>query len=132
MDRALRLAGKDVPSLALLPLLQRILNAEYSDGCVGPETLALTLAVVQRFGGLFDEAVTTAAAFAKGADALPALVGAIAGALASGTPIPPQWEGSLGPLRGICVPSLAGRDYQGLVATFVSACSSRMDIEERQ
>jgi ADP-ribosylglycohydrolase len=132
VDRALRLAGKDVPSLALLPLLQRILNAEYSDGCVGPETLALTLAVVQRFGGLFDEAVTTAAAFAKGADALPALVGAIAGALASGTPIPPQWEGSLGPLRGICVPSLAGRDYQGLVATFVSACSSRMDIEERQ
>ncbi len=132
VDHALRLSGEDVPSLALLPLLQRILNAEYSDGCVGPETLALTLAIVQRFGERFDEAVTTAAAFAKGADALPALVGAIAGALAAGTPIPPQWEGSLGPLRGICLQSLAGRDYRGLVETFVAACSSPEAIEERQ
>jgi ADP-ribosylglycohydrolase len=132
VDRALRLSEQDVPLLALLPLLQRILNAEYSDGCVGPETLAITLAIIQRFGDRFDEAVTTAAAFAKGADALPALVGAIAGALAPGTPIPPEWEGSLGSLRGICLPSLAGRDYQGLVETFVSACSSSEDIEEHR
>lgn len=131
-DRALQLSGQDVPSLALLPLLHRILNAEYSDGCVGPETLALTLAIIQRSGERLDEAVTTAAGFAKGADALPALVGAIAGALAPGTPIPPQWEGSLGPLRGICLPSLAGRDYPGLVETFVAACSAPKDIEERQ
>jgi len=131
-DRALRLSGQEVPSLALLPLLHRVLNAEYSDGCVGPETLALALAIVQHFGERFDEAVTAAAAFAKGADALPALVGAIAGALAPGTPIPPQWEGSLGPLRGICLPSLAGRDYPGLVETFVAACSLPEDIEERQ
>jgi ADP-ribosylglycohydrolase len=131
VDRALRLSGQDVPPLALLPLLQRTLNAEYSDGCVGPETLALALAIIQGFGERFDEAVTIAATFAKGADALPALVGAIAGALAAGTPIPPQWEGSLGPLRGICLPSLAGRDYLGLAAIFVSACTSREDIEER-
>jgi ADP-ribosylglycohydrolase len=132
VERALQMSGQEVPSLALLPLLHGILNAEYNDGCVGPETLALTLAIVQRFGERFEEAVTTAAAFAKGADALPALVGAIAGALAPGTPIPPQWEGSLGPLRGICLPSLAGRDYPGLVEEFITACSVPNDIEERQ
>jgi ADP-ribosylglycohydrolase len=132
VDHALQLSGQDVPSLALLPLLHRVLNAEYSDGCVGPETIALTLAIIQRFGERFDEAVTTAAAFAKSADALPALVGAIAGALAPGTPIAPHWDGSLGPLRGISLPSLAGRDYQGLVETFVSACSSQKESEERE
>ena len=124
VDDALRVCQGDAPFLALFPLLHGILNREYSDGSVGPETLALTLAIVSRLGNDFSGAIAASTMFAKGADSVPALVGAIAGALSPGTVIPEQWKTNLSPLLGICLPSLAGRNYVDLVDEFVLACSS--------
>ncbi len=120
--QALRICGEDAPVIALFPSLHGLLNREYSDGCVGPETLALALGIVSKLSDRFAEAVTVAAAFAKGADAVPAVVGAIAGAMAAGNPVPQEWERTLGSLKGICLPTLAGRDYLRLIDEFVAAC----------
>jgi len=123
VEHALALAQQDLPLLALFPSLHEIFSVEYSDGCVGPETLALSLAIVSRVGEKFDEALTLAASFARTADAAPAIVGAIVGALAEGPPIPPQWEKPLQKLKGVALPFLAGTDYLLLVDEFVSSCS---------
>jgi hypothetical protein len=55
---------------------------------------------------------------------VPAIVGAIAGALANDDPVPERWKRSLGTLRGISIPALAGKDYLGLVTTFTGVCAS--------
>ena len=124
VEQALRISRQDGPVMALVPSLHEILNREYSDGCVGPETLALSLAIASKTSDRFDEAVGAALAFAKGADAVPAIVGAIVGAMAPGTPVTAQWEHALKSLKGICLPMLAGRDYLKLVDEFILACPS--------
>jgi ADP-ribosylglycohydrolase len=126
---ALRICREDATVIALMPALHGLLNREYSDGCVGPETLALALGIVSKIGDRFAEAVTVAAAFAKGADAVPAVVGAVAGAMASGSPVPREWERTLGSLKGICLPSLAGKDYCRLIDEFVAACPVPRSLE---
>ena len=130
VQQALHICREDSPVIALIPSLHGLLNREYSDGCVGPETLALALGIVSKLGDRFAEAVTVAAAFAKGADAVPAVVGAIAGAVAAGDPVPREWERTLGSLKGICLPSLAGKDYLRLIDEFVAACPVPRTREE--
>jgi ADP-ribosylglycohydrolase len=119
-EEALQIAGRESSPLALIPALHGIPNKEYSDGCVGPETLALSLALVSRLGKRFEEAVLAAAAFAKTADSVPSLVGAIAGALSPEDVIPAEWKKAT-TLRGICLPEYAGRDYLQLVEQFLAA-----------
>ena len=128
---ALRICGEDRPAIALVPSLHGLLNREYSDGCVGPETLALSLGIVSLLHEDFAAAVTCATAFAKGADAVPALVGSISGALAPGDPVPQEWQRSLGSLKGICLPSLAGKDYLRLIDEFIAACPVSRSPEKR-
>jgi ADP-ribosylglycohydrolase len=123
VSEALTICRGDAPFLALVPSLHGILNREYSDGSVGPETIALVLAIVSRMGTDFSGAIAASTMFAKGADSVPALVGAIAGALTPGPAIPEQWTDHLDPLNGICLPALAGQSYIGLVDGFVNACT---------
>jgi ADP-ribosylglycohydrolase len=125
VEEALRIAGRESSALALIPALHGISNKEYSDGCVGPETLALSLALVSRLGNRFEEAVLTAAAFAKTADSVPPLVGAIVGALSQEDVIPGEWKKST-TLRGICLQAYAGRDYLQLVEQFLAAVSASL------
>lgn len=119
-EKALAIAGGGQAPLALVSRLDGIVSKEYSDGCIGPESLALTLALIRHFQGRFDEAVTTAALFARSADAVPALVGAIAGALSPDAQTLQQW--SHWSLQGICLPQLAGADYLQVVNEFVDCC----------
>jgi ADP-ribosylglycohydrolase len=129
--QALDICAQDEPVIALYPSLHALLNREYSDGCVGPETLALALGIVSKLSDRFVEAVTIASSFAKGADAVPSVVGAIAGAMAAGDPVPRQWERALSSLKGICLPFLAGKDYLRLIDTFVAACPVPRPREEK-
>jgi ADP-ribosylglycohydrolase len=112
------------PVLEVLASLHELQSVEYSDGCIGPETVATALAIISCSGNRFTEALTAATALPRGADMVPAIVGAIAGALAKDDPIPEMWERALGTLRGISIPALAGKDYLGLVTMFTSACAS--------
>ncbi len=122
VEEALRISGRKEPAFQLIPLLHDIVNKEYSYGSVGPETLALTLGIISRLGGNFEGAVTMANAFAKTADALPALVGALSGAIAPQEEIGPAWRQCIDGLRGISIPAMKGRSYLELVDTFVGDC----------
>jgi ADP-ribosylglycohydrolase len=121
-ESAVRPGGR--PVLAALAAVQESQSVEYSDAGIGPETLAAVLAIISSAGERFSEAVTAAAAVARGADTVPAIVGALAGALAQDDPIPAEWRAPLDGLRGICIPALAGVTYHALVQQFVEASIS--------
>ncbi len=123
VKEALRIPRRDVPQLEFLLRLQGIVSVEYNDGCAVPETLAVILAVVARAEGNVEEALLLSLAIPRGADTVPAIVGGISGALAEGEPIPPGWLQELATLRGICLPSLEGASYRGIVEEFVAACA---------
>jgi ADP-ribosylglycohydrolase len=125
---ALEVARTHASLLSLIPSLHTILNVEYSDGCAGPETLALSLAIVSKCGSGFERAVTGATVFAKGADGVPAIVGAIAGALAEEFPKSEDWP-HLALLHGVCLSDLYGVDYIQLIEEFVGACESSMKTQ---
>lgn len=125
VDEALRVTSQRLPLIEHLPPLARLANVEYSDGCAGPETLALALAIISVTGGSFTESVFAALAFAKSADALPAFVAALSGGLTQQAMIPSSWSDTMRSLRGVCVPKLAGCDYPALVERFVTACEDR-------
>jgi ADP-ribosylglycohydrolase len=123
--RALEIGDRDSSLFALIPAFHDILNKEYSDGSVAAETLAVTLGVIAKGGGEFDRVVAAACLFAKGADSIPALVGALAGAMTSADLRMDAWDTHIRKLRGVCIPTLAGRDYLALVQDFVLACETR-------
>jgi ADP-ribosylglycohydrolase len=130
VDHALLLGSNHDSRLGFIHGLQGILNVEYSDGCVGPESLALILAIVGREGANFEDALFLSLAFPRGADAVPAIVGAVCGALADSNPIPESWLGEFSTLQGVCLPSLKGADYVRLAEEFAAACSQGSNVRE--
>lgn len=125
VTKALTVAKGEKPILELVPTLAPFVNVEYSDGCAGPETLALSLALVSATKGSYTEAVLGSLAFAKSADGVPPLVAALAGGLSSKDVIPSSWKGNLRNLRGVSVPLMAGRDLIALVDQFITACEKK-------
>ncbi len=82
VDEALAFADEGESLFAIHPIIQNTLvNQEYSYGNAAPETLALTFLIAKLIGPDFERAVTYATSFAKSADALPATVGALVGAM---------------------------------------------------
>jgi ADP-ribosylglycohydrolase len=125
VEHAIALVNRDLSLLEQIPALHSIQNAEYSDGCVGPETLALALAVVSATRGAFQESLLGSLAFAKGADAVPSLVAALSGCLSSRNEIGSTWEQGLNRLRGLSIPAMAGCEYLNLVEQFIIECEKR-------
>jgi ADP-ribosylglycohydrolase len=119
VDDAMRLYRDGAPMLAQIPALHTVLNAEYSDGCVAPEILALTLAIVRSAKGSFDSALLGALSMEKAADTLPALVGTLAGALSEQPVVPEEWNNRLRTLRGVSLPDMEGVDFVALVDEFI-------------
>lgn len=113
VEEALALSRGSGTLFSILPALQdAIVNREYSYGNAAPETLALAFVIVRMAGGHdFERAVTTAASVAKTADALPAVVGALAGALNAGEIASDSWRRAITTLKGIAIPSMAGMNY---------------------
>jgi ADP-ribosylglycohydrolase len=125
VTQALAAVDRTVPLLEQIPTFHHILNVEYSDGCVGPETLALAFSILSATRGSFSESLFGALAFAKGADTLLALVGALSGGLSSTNVIPLSWERPLRTLRGVSIPTFAGCEYLKLVEQFTTECENR-------
>ena len=122
VDEALALVKKGESLFSMLPKLQNtVINREYSYGNASPETLALTFVIAKLVGNDVEHAITTAASFAKTADALPAIVGALVGAMNSEVIASEAWLAAVMTLKGICIPSLAGTNFLELTNQLVDA-----------
>jgi ADP-ribosylglycohydrolase len=107
-------SGKSIFSI-FPELHNKIVNREYSYGNAAPETMALMFSIVEMHGNDFEKALTTACCFAKSSETLPAMVGALSGALNAEPIASENWMESLKFLKGISIPSLSGFDYLELV-----------------
>ena len=105
--RACRNEAESPEDLALL-LSTRLINTVYSYGNVAPETLPAALALVDICGGDLVRACAAANLIPKAADSLPALAGALCGALGGPGATPRAWRGALAEVRGLALPWLAG------------------------
>lgn len=114
VNEALSLPAMDSP-FALVPVLSdRIVSPIYSYGVAAPETVAVTLALVRATAGDLERAAPLAATIVRTADSVPALVGALCGALGGEASVPASWRERCRRLRGICVADLAGVDLVDL------------------
>jgi ADP-ribosylglycohydrolase len=129
VDEALKIAEKGNSIFSILPDIQNnIVNREYSYGNVAPETLALTFVIVRLHGNNFETAVSTALAFAKSGETLPAIVGALVGANLSNEIASESWLNAIGTLKGICIPSLAGMNYLTLIEKLSNLAEQKISL----
>lgn len=126
---AMDIVGQSTSIISVLPLLHNsIVNREYSYGNVAPETLALTLVIAQVHGNDFQSAVTMATGFAKNGETLPSMVGALVGASHS-VPIGSEsWLDAIGTLKGICIPSFAGKNYLELSEQIANISGQKLSL----
>ncbi|NBE55216.1 ADP-ribosylglycohydrolase family protein [Streptomyces boluensis] len=75
---------------------------------LAPEAVGLAFGAFAAARGDFREAVLTAVNMGRDADTTAALAGALAGAVRTVTAIPAHWATAIGPVRGTCLPSMAG------------------------
>jgi ADP-ribosylglycohydrolase len=116
VEEALLIIRESKSVFSILPELQNeIVNQEYSYGNVAPETLALAFAIAKLHGSNFELAVMTAASFPKSSETLPAMVGALVGVVQSTAIASESWLNAISKLKGICIPSLEGKNYLSLV-----------------
>lgn len=123
VKQAMELVGSEgtKSSFSLVPKLDRMINKEYSYGGAAPELVALAFALTLLVEGDFELGIMHALAFPKLADSLPALVGALCGATNDKENcLDEDWIDAIRELKGICLPSLAGKDYLSLVAELVA------------
>jgi ADP-ribosylglycohydrolase len=102
-------------------LSDRVANQSYSFGTVAPETLASAYALALVSDGDPMTAIPAAATIAKQADSVPAMTGAICGALAGVDRLPAAWRSRAMTLRGLCVPELRGVSLGDLADKLISA-----------
>ncbi|WP_415950931.1 ADP-ribosylglycohydrolase family protein [Streptomyces sp. KLOTTS4A1] len=75
---------------------------------LAPEAVGLAFGAFATARGEFREAVLTAVNMGRDADTTAALAGALAGALRGESAVPAEWSARIGPVRGSCLPSMAG------------------------
>ncbi|MQY16365.1 ADP-ribosyl-[dinitrogen reductase] glycohydrolase [Streptomyces sp. RB5] len=76
---------------------------------LAPEAVGLAFGAFTAARGEFAPAVLTAVNMGRDADTTAAVAGALAGALRGVEGIPEAWARAIGPVRGSCLPSMAGR-----------------------
>ncbi|WP_435853877.1 ADP-ribosylglycohydrolase family protein [Streptomyces misionensis] len=76
---------------------------------LAPEAVALAFGAYATADGDFREAVLTAVNMGRDADTTAAVAGALAGATRGTAAIPRHWAEAIGPVRGRCLPAMAGR-----------------------
>jgi len=112
---ALSMVEKSNSVFPVIPQLQNaIVNREYSYGNAAPETLALALCIAKLHGQNFETALMTSSLFTKSGETLPAIVGALSGAMDPSMNVSEHWMNAIRKMKGIAIPSLAGKDYAAL------------------
>jgi ADP-ribosylglycohydrolase len=122
MTRALDLsAAAETPLDLIADLNDQVANASYSFGTIAPETLASAFAVVAKTGGDLVTAVPLAGMVAKQSDSMPAMVGALTGAMSGAGALPSRWLEKVDLLRGHCLPYLAGKSLVAIADELAEA-----------
>lgn len=106
LARQCRAEAENVQDLGLL-LTTRLINTVYSYGNAAPETLPAAFAIVEACRGDLQMAVLLANSIPKAADSLPAMVGALCGAVQGPAALSTRWRDQLNVCRGLCLPFVA-------------------------
>ncbi|MES9684885.1 ADP-ribosylglycohydrolase family protein [Gottfriedia acidiceleris] len=92
---------------AAIPLWNnQLVNSIYNYGNIAPETLAVAYAIILATEGNFEKSIMLSLMLPKQADSMPAMVGALAGAMNGIESISKSWIDSVDTLKGFCVPHL--------------------------
>ncbi|MFF0005318.1 ADP-ribosylglycohydrolase family protein [Streptomyces tibetensis] len=75
---------------------------------LAPEAVALAFGAYAAADGDFEQSVLTAVNMGRDADTTAAVAGALAGATQGVSAIPQAWATPIGPVRGRCLPAMAG------------------------
>ncbi|MFC4565880.1 ADP-ribosylglycohydrolase family protein [Nocardiopsis mangrovi] len=102
-------------AFAAVPELTRVLSpGRYSHAGVAPETLPVALAIARLSGGDPAQGVQSAALMARQSDSVPAMVGALCGAVRGAGALPGSWVAEVDTVRGVLVPAVAGLSLSDL------------------
>ncbi|MFB7141276.1 ADP-ribosylglycohydrolase family protein [Gottfriedia sp. NPDC056225] len=94
---------------AAMPLWNnQLVNSIYNYGNIAPETLAIAYAIILATEGNFEKSIMLSLMLPKQADSMPAMVGALAGAMSGMESISKSWVDSVDTIKGFCVPHLKG------------------------
>jgi len=105
---------------AAIPLLnQHIVNSIYNYGNIAPETLAAAYAIFSAAEGDFEKGIQLSLMLPKQADSMPAMVGALSGAVHGMEKIPQTWMDSVDTLKGFSIPHLKGRTISETVKSLI-------------
>ncbi|GLW11019.1 hypothetical protein Misp01_61470 [Microtetraspora sp. NBRC 13810] len=88
---------------------------------LAPEAVALAFAAYLAGGGDVEESVVAAANLGRDADTTAAIAGALSGAGRGESGVPARWAREIGPVRGACLPVVAGRHVLDVAAELVAA-----------
>ncbi|MDQ0747776.1 ADP-ribosylglycohydrolase [Streptomyces africanus] len=91
---------------------------------LAPEAVALAFGAYAAADGDFEQSVLTAVNMGRDADTTAAVAGALAGATRGVSAIPEAWTTPIGPVRGRCLPAMAGYhvlDVADLLAPWAAA-----------
>ncbi len=104
-------------------LNQEIVDVIYSYGNSAAQTVALSLAISRFVAGDLERGVFAALSLARSAESVPALVGALCGALTGPVGLSGFVIDRISTLRGIALPTLAGLDVRTIVDQLCSSIS---------
>ncbi len=106
--RIAREAGEDLAAR----LHEEVVVRHYPWTDLAPEAVALAFAAYLAGGGDVEGSVVTAVSLGRDADTTAAIAGALAGAGRGEAGVPERWARAIGPVRGACLPAVAGRDVR--------------------
>lgn len=110
ISAAIRIAG--TPGDLARRLHEAVVTRHYPWTDLAPEAVALAFAAYLAGGGDVEDSVVTAVSLGRDADTTAAIAGALAGAGRGEGGVPRRWAEAIGPARGTCLPTVAGRDVR--------------------
>ncbi|QJD82728.1 ADP-ribosylglycohydrolase family protein [Cohnella herbarum] len=113
--QAITIAENAGSAMEAIPLWNNlVVNHIYNFGNIAPETLAVSYGILLSADGDFNQCMQLAAMVPKQADSMPAMVGALVGAINGSSAVPSSWIALLDELKGICVPHTKGLSLRNI------------------
>ncbi|MEE2037412.1 ADP-ribosylglycohydrolase family protein [Nocardiopsis sp. CT-R113] len=122
LARADALASGATDAFTAVPdLVDAFGRSRYSHGGVAPETLPAAFAITRLVDGDLAAGLQAAALLPRQADSMPAMVGALCGAVGGERSVPASWRERVDRLDGVLLPRVAGLRLTELADRLVAA-----------